>query len=87
MYIKDLLSQILEKAIVLGLDEYDSSNAKDFLANHEFELCLDTIVTQVYEYEIKIDNKFYDLVLDTSNKMKLKPERYNYLNSTIYGIH
>jgi len=78
-----MLSQIIELANSFGLSLYDVANAKMFLENHEFELSFDTIMTQLYEYDIKIDNEFYILTLSTLDKMKIDKAKYEYVKELI----
>ena len=53
----DALLKIMEVARILGLSENDLKSAKDYLVHNELGLCFDTIITQLYEYDIEIDNK------------------------------
>ena len=53
------LLKLVEIASVLGLDENSLRNSKDFLAHNEFGLCFDSIITQMYECDIEIDNDSY----------------------------
>jgi hypothetical protein len=73
------LSRIIEIAKVLGLNEDDLKSAKDFLDHNEFGLCFDTIVTQVYEFDIEIDIAFYEAISKIGNKMNLPIESYSFM--------
>lgn len=57
-----LLNDLIGKAVELGLGEKDIKHAKDFLEYNEYFLCFDQIVTQMYEFDILIDNFFYNSV-------------------------
>jgi hypothetical protein len=79
----DTLLKLIEIARVLGLDEYDLKNARDFLTHNEFGLCFDTIITQMYEYEIEIDNDFYELIAKVAERMNVKQENYSFMKELI----
>lgn len=68
---KELLYEIIEKAALLGLPDTDISTANEFLDHHEFGLCLDTIITQMYENEVHIDFDFYNMVVAAAKKMEI----------------
>jgi hypothetical protein len=49
----DLLSALMESARLLGIEDSYLEIAKEFIQHHEFELCFDTIVSQMYEFDIE----------------------------------
>ena len=59
MSVSNLMVEFLNQAKILGLPIADSNSAEELLENREYGLCFDTIVTQLYEYDIKIDENFY----------------------------
>ncbi len=73
------LLKLIEEARLLGLNDHDLNNAKDFLIQHEFELCFDTITTQMYEYDIEIDGNFYELIVGIGEMMNLEQESYSFI--------
>nr|WP_121273823.1 MafI family immunity protein [Pedobacter schmidteae] len=77
------LLKLIEVARVLGLDEYDLNNAKDFLTHNEFGLCFDTIITQMYEYDIEIDNDVYNSIAKIGEGMNLGEENYSFMRELI----
>jgi hypothetical protein len=81
--LQDALSELVEIARILGLDESDLKNAKDLLTHNEFGLCYDTIITQMYEYDIEIDIDFYRLISKIGEKMNLKIENYSFMKELI----
>ncbi len=77
------LNSLIEGAVVLGLTEIDIKNAKEFLENREYGLCLDTLATQLYEYEMKINEQYYSLILECAREMHLKDEQYMYMRELV----
>ncbi|WP_207513815.1 MafI family immunity protein [Longitalea luteola] len=80
---EQLLTNIINKAALFGLPPSDISNAKEFLDHHEYALCLETITVQLYENEIRIDNEFYQLVVNAAKKMKASISDFDYIISLI----
>lgn len=81
--IKDDLLEAIETSKILGLDETDLSIARDYLENNELELCLDTLTTQLYEYDIKITKIFYELIDKIAKRIKLGEEKYIFMKQLI----
>ena len=81
--IKNSLFALIEGARILGLGEEDLTNAKEFLENHEFGLCFDTVITQMYEHDIEITNEFYEMISKIANKMNLPSESYSFMRELI----
>ncbi|WP_408022230.1 MafI family immunity protein [Sphingobacterium sp.] len=71
--------RLIEIARILGLNNRDLKNAEDFLTHNEFGLCFDTIVTQVYEYDIEIDSELYESISKIGERMNLKLESYSFM--------
>jgi hypothetical protein len=57
--------------------------AQEFVEYHEYGLGLDTITTQMYEYNIEIDQAFYETIREIADKMKLPPESYSHMKELI----
>jgi hypothetical protein len=72
---KKLLKSILERAGRLGLAQADLDLAQEFLDIHDFGLCLDTVVTQIYEEGVRIDEGFYLEVVEAARKLGLAMEK------------
>jgi len=83
IYMKKLLIDVIEKAQQLSLPIKDIENSREFLKYNEYELCLDTIATQLYEYGIKIDREFYNSIIAIFRKMNIDSENYNYLTELL----
>jgi hypothetical protein len=78
-----LLSEFIERAAILGLQEADKNLAKEYLDYNEFELCFDQVVTQLYEYNIKVDEDFYRLAETIASKLGIPETGYVYLKELI----
>lgn len=81
--IENILKSFIESAKPIGLDEQDLNNAKEFLEHHEYGLCFDTIITQLYEYDIEIDEEFYEVITQIANKMNLPSESYSFTKELV----
>jgi hypothetical protein len=79
----DFLIALIKRAKTLGLPDHDLKDAKEFLDHNEFELCFDTIITQMYEYNTEIDHEFYELIKKIGNKMNLPLENYSFMMELI----
>lgn len=80
---KTLINALLNISKALGIKVDDLKNAKDFLDHHEYGLCFDTIVTQMYEYDIEIDNEFYQLINKIGKKLDMPLESYSFTQELI----
>lgn len=81
--LKETLLKLIAAAKILGLNEDDLKNAKDYLIYNEFGLCFDIIITQMYEYDIEIDTNFYELVFKIGERMNLEKESYSFMKELI----
>ena len=81
--LKETLLKLIEIARILGLNEKDLKNAKDYLEHNEFGLCFDTLITQMYEYDIEIDNNSYELISKIGKKMNLEVDNYSFMKELI----
>jgi hypothetical protein len=79
------LEALVESAKLLGIDERDAKNAKEFIEHHEYGLCFDTVVTQMYEYDIEIDSEYYDLIDKIGKSLSLPNESYSFMKELIRG--
>lgn len=79
---KKELQNLIERSKSLNLREEDVNDAQEFLENREYELCFDTIATQMFEYEINIDINTLLLMEDIIQQMGLSKERYSYIKNS-----
>jgi hypothetical protein len=49
-----------------------------FLEHHEFGLCVDTIATELHEYDIAIDIETYDLVCKIAALLEEPAGKYSF---------
>lgn len=83
--LNDNLLRLIEIAKFLGLNENDLRHANDFLDHNEFGLCFDTLITQMYEYDLEIDNEIYDLISKIGKSMNLEIGSYSFMKELIRG--
>lgn len=81
--LRKLLIELIEASKFLGLEQVDLNNAKELLENHEYGLAYDTIITQLYEYEIEIDQEFYVLIEKIGKKMNMLDSQYSYMKELV----
>ena len=77
------LQLLIDKALGFDLPIADIAFAKDFLEHNEYNLCLDQIATQLYEYHITIDNECYDIIIQLSELMDISSAEYEYLKELL----
>ena len=81
--IKKLLQTLIDQSETKGLSSSDVNAAKEYLQHHEFGLSLDTIVTQMYEYNVQIDQEFYLQIEQIANMMNIPESEYSYIKKLI----
>ena len=81
MNTKKIISTLIKAAKELGLDDFDINNSTEFLDNREYGLAFDTIITQLYEYEI--DNEFYELIVKSAHKMEILEDEYSFMKELV----
>jgi hypothetical protein len=81
--IKEKLQLLNIIAKDLGLNGDTIYHAGEFIEHHEFELSFDFIITQLYEYDIEIDDLIYNLIVSIGIQLKLSPDKYEFMNELI----
>jgi hypothetical protein len=82
----EILSKIeilIGKAKEFGLPQMDVGNAEISLDYNEFEVSYDTVVEQLYEHNIIIDNEFYNLAMEICKILNLQKDKYQFLKEII----
>ena len=74
---KKIVSKLLEAAILFGLPDKDASNARGLIENFEEYLGFDTIITQLYEYDIKVNKDFYTFTCYVGEKLGVSHAEYS----------
>ena len=77
------LATLIERADALGLDAKYVNECSEYLFHKEYELCLDTLVTQLYEFDISIDDQFYNLIKNAAVEMKLSDDDHSFMKELI----
>jgi len=80
---KEILQKIIDRTSSLGLAKSDIANANDFLKNREYGLCFDTLVTQLYESQIGIDEGFYELLSKAAAQMKMPLSAFDFIKELL----
>lgn len=81
--VKLLLNQLIHGGELVGLPDQDINIAREYLENRELELCFDTIVTQLYEYDLEIERDYYNLIVQIGSKLKLPEKNYLFTKELI----
>ncbi len=81
--LKKMLTELMADAEKFGLPERDINNAVQYFDYFEYGPCFDTIVEQLFEYNIEIDEHFYELCRSIALKMELPEKDYAYLKELI----
>ncbi len=74
-----LITSIINQAENLGLPNQNIIDAKELVEHNENGIALELIITQIYEYEIKINKSFYEDIESLAKKFKIKQEHYLFL--------
>lgn len=77
--LKRRIGALIERARILGLSDTDVKNAAEALDYFELEVAFDTVVTQLYEYEIKVDLEFLRQVDEICDEMGIGKDKYSFL--------
>lgn len=81
--LEKLIATLIDAAKELGLGEVDLNASKELLDNREYGLAFDTIITQLYEYEIGFNSEFYTLVEEIANEMNMSETEYSFLRELV----
>jgi len=81
--INQLLSDLIKNAAPIGLSSRDISNAQEYLEYREYGLCFDTLVTQLYEFDIEINEEYYAMIVKAADAMQLPVEEYSFMRELI----
>lgn len=81
--IKDDVRTLIDRATELGLRSEDRENALNALEYNEAAEAFDTVVTQLYEYDIEIDPAFLKSAQEIGDRMKLDRHTYDILEKLV----
>ncbi len=73
----------IKERLKLGLGERDLYNVDEFIKYKEFELGFDTLITQMYEYDIEINDQVYELIVSIGSQLKLSKDKYDFMQELI----
>jgi hypothetical protein len=81
--LNQMLVSFLAKAKSHGLHDRDYKIAKEYLAHLEYGLCFEMIVTQLYEFDIKIDQETMYLINAIGEMMQMPTKSYLFANELV----
>jgi hypothetical protein len=81
--LKKQLQALLDISKISRLNDLNIITAKEFLTYNEPGLCFDHIVTQMYEYDIEINEATYQLICDIGDELKLPIESYSFMKKLV----
>ena len=76
---KKLLYDLLQVAENSGLRKDDARNVAEFIEHHEFHLAIDTLATQLYEYDITSSAAFLQELKLVCDKIDFPVSEIDYL--------
>ena len=83
MKIKKSLLLLIKRANSFGLREEDSNNAMVCITAGKLQLAFDTIVTQLYEDDVKIDLATKELIFQIGSDLCTPIDQYAFTNELI----
>lgn len=78
-----LVSSFIDIAESLGLSAVDIKNAKDLLEYREYGLAFDTVITQLYEYEVEISSEVYEYIKVIAEMMNMPENEFSFMKELI----
>lgn len=81
--LENAIISLIDRAEAFGIPEQDIRNANEMLAATEYEVAWDTIVRQIYEYKIPIDEAFYAQVKIIAKALRITSKDYGFLRELI----
>jgi hypothetical protein len=75
--VKQAIINLIYQAKTLGLPDRDCLISQEFLQHNEFGLAFDQIITQLYEYNVNINDEFCQQVTAIADAIKISPKEYS----------
>lgn len=75
------LYNLIDTAEKLGLDKLSAKDAKEYVYYKEYFLAIDTVLVQLYEYDIPINIYFLDLAYSLLKEIGFDKSEYSFLES------
>jgi len=85
MSAKKNLRLLINLAKEAGLNEQDIHHAEEFIKYDEFGLSFDMLITQMYEYDVAINSRMYELIVSIGSQLKLSSDEYDCMKTLIRG--
>jgi hypothetical protein len=86
LFKKSIKKEIKELLILLDSTDFrkeDKKNAEEYLMYNEWGLSLDTIVSQLYEFDIKISTELFNKIKGIAERMKIPESDFSFLKKLI----
>ena len=77
------ITELIGLASAAGLPEVDVKNASEALDHNESGLALDTILVQLFEYDIAIDDRFIVTAREACQAMKIGWNEYEFVETLV----
>ena len=81
--LNDTLNRLIEISKILGLNDIDLNIAREYVMHNEYGLSFDTLITQLYEYDIEINIEFYELLVQIGKMLNLDENSYSFMKELI----
>ena len=82
-HIRSGLTELIERAKAFGLNGTDIDNALEALEHNEFGLALDTILVQLFEYAVTIDEEFVASANELCHSMGISWNEYEFVSELV----
>lgn len=82
---KKRISDLLLKAKNLGLSNGDTDVIENFIKNGEFKVAIEWLIDQLYEFDIQIDQDFYDQASEIASELRIRNDKADLLRSLLFA--
>ena len=77
------ITELIDISEAAGLPELDLKNATESLEHNEFEDALNTILVQLFEYDVRLESSFIARARVACDSMQIDWDRYSFVESLI----
>ena len=81
--LRNKIKNLIDKAETLETEKEDIEFARELFEHNEHGVSFETLITQMYERNVKISSDFYTLVCDIAAKMNLPEKDYIFMQDLI----
>lgn len=83
MSLRRKIRDFIDAAELSGAHKRDAVFSRSLLEHNEYGLAFDTLISQMYEHDIRIENSFYLLIAGIAESMDLHEDAYVYMKELI----